>query len=214
MRVQIDEDLRDIFGKLQKLDDVAAEITYDWVAHCRSTKAHSGPSEKDFNSLWSKSYLDIEQVIVALSKHANIEISETLDDNGHRSFHLDLLQTITKADSLFCGLFLRQFHINMSRDQRVFGFHESGCKVSVHNLLDSARKFRNWYLFKSEGSARPTMNDIQIAFPGGLSIQSWYHIIIRILVEAFKVCWENEMSTDDLTRRLVLGQSIFYRKLT
>ena len=73
----------------------------------------------------------------------------------------------------------------------------------VYRLLDNAKIFRDWYYFgKGEGVARPTMNNIQIAFPSGFSIQSWYYLIIRNLVEALEVCWEEEMSDEDLTRKL------------
>ena len=206
MRIQIDHGIRDIFGKLQKLDDVAAGITNDCVSYFRNERAAGSPSPKDFHYLWSKSYLDIVKVIIALLEYPKIELIETLDDDGQRSIHMDPLRTITKAGSPFGVLFLSRFSILGRRDQDVFGVYESGGTLSVHDLLDALRKFRDWHCFgKSKGAALPTMNNKRIAFPGALSIRSWFYLIIRILFEALQCCLEAGMSYEDRTRKPALG---------
>lgn len=198
VRIHIDHDLRDIFHKLRDVDKSAAELIHDWFSQRRNATAESRSPSKNLNLRWTHSYLDIE--MIGLLKYAKIEVV------GHQSFHLDLLQTITDAGSPFCGLFLTPFNIFRSTDRRVFGYHESGCRVSVHDLLDSVRKFRNWYCYrKAEGAAQPTMNNIGIAFPAGGSIQPWFYFIIRTLLEALELCLEKETSNEDFTRRLALG---------
>ena len=73
-------------------------------------------------------------------------------------------------------------------------------------FLDSARRFRNWYQYKKAGGAAPpTMNNIVVAIPAESSLDTWYYLIIRTLVEALELCLEKETSNEGLTRRLAFG---------
>lgn len=110
---------------------------------------------------------------------------------------------------------MTSFCIFAEKDRRAFRLQTDTDRVSVHDLLDSARRYRNWHCYgKEEGASCPMQNGIAIAVPGGHSLRVWYYLVIRILVEALKDCYEKETKSADLRRKFLTDNVAVYQMLT
>ena len=197
--------IRNIFIKLERLNEAAAIIARDWMS-CRSKPSpNRGPDTTQFDKRWAQSYLEIEKVILSLLAYEKINVIETFDRDGYRSFHLDVLHTVANINHSFCKLFMTEFPVYTVKDRRAFGLLPTSQGVSIHDLLDNVRRFRNWCCYaRLEGVASPKENGTPIAIPSGRSLSLWYYMITRVLVGCFKYCWERDMNIEELTRKYTI----------
>lgn len=132
------------------------------------------------------SYLAIEKIIVAL-----LELIEIRIPNG-TSYHRQVLEEVTKADSPFHLFMTTEIYLGSAQDRRALGLRWDK-SITVHWLLDSVRRYRNWSVYSQhEGASQPTNDRTAIDIPTGATLRLWYSLVIGALVGSLKFCLDRD----------------------